>query len=150
MSFGICIVPVTVAFVLLLSLGAVLSGGSLPELHLSTCFFPGATEIRWFPWPQHVASNSGQRAGGGGRAGGLLPAALCLRRSRYLHSSVHVCLCFAGVVSGMLWNAGNIASIYAVQPPLGFAVGYPVTQVCGLLLRCGYTLLVVHASLYYH
>jgi hypothetical protein len=30
----------------------------------------------------------------------------------------------------MLWNAGNIASIYAVQPPLGFAVGYPVTQVC--------------------
>lgn len=90
---------------------------------------------------------SGRAAAG---AGGLLPAALCLRRSRYLHSSVHVCLCFAGVVSGMLWNAGNIASIYAVQPPLGFAVGYPVTQVCGLLLRCGYTLLVVHASLYYH
>ena len=61
-------------FVILLSLGAVLSGGSLPELHFSSCFLPG-------------------------------------------------------VVSGMLWNAGNIASIYAVQPPLGFAVGYPVTQV---------------------
>ena len=73
-SFGICIVPVTVCFVILLSLGAVLSGGSLPELHFSSCFLPG-------------------------------------------------------VVSGMLWNAGNIASIYAVQPPLGFAVGYPVTQV---------------------
>lgn len=42
-------------------------------------------------------------------------------------------LCFSGVISGMLWNAGNIASIYAVQPPLGFAVGYPVTQVCTLL-----------------
>lgn len=45
-SFGICIVPVTLFFVLLLSLGAVVSGGSLPELHMSTCFFPGALQLR--------------------------------------------------------------------------------------------------------
>ena len=38
-----------------------------------------------------------------------------------------------GVLSGVLWNLGNVASIYAVQPPLGFAVGYPVTQCCVLV-----------------
>ena len=45
-SFGIFIVPVTLFFVILLALGAVLSGGSLPELHLSTCFFPGTPQSR--------------------------------------------------------------------------------------------------------
>ena len=28
---------------------------------------------------------------------------------------------------------GNIGSIFAVLPPLGFAVGYPVTQSCVLV-----------------
>ena len=106
-SFGIFIVPVTLFFVILLALGAVLSGGSLPELHLSTCFLPGT--------PQSRCSQS---------------------LFMIVYDSVHnfcqpACFLplFSGVLSGMLWNAGNIASIYAVQPPLGFAVGYPVTQV---------------------
>ena len=82
-SFGICIVPVTLGFVALLSLGGVLmGGGQLPSLHLKTCFLPG-------------------------------------------------------VVSGILWNGGNVASIYAVQPPLGFAVGCKYTRNLRLLVTYG-------------
>jgi len=39
----------------------------------------------------------------------------------------------AGVAAGALWNGGNVASIYAIQAPLGMAVGYPLTQ-CALLV----------------
>ena len=38
-----------------------------------------------------------------------------------------------GIASGILWNCGNIGSIYAQSQPLGYAVGYPVTQSCVLV-----------------
>jgi glucose uptake protein GlcU len=37
------------------------------------------------------------------------------------------------LVSGVLWNGGNICSILAQLPPLGLAVGYPLTQCCILV-----------------
>lgn len=52
-----------------------------------------------------------------------------------------------GMLSGVLWNAGNIGSIFAVLPPLGFAVGYPVTQSCVLVSGlCG----ILCATLSHH
>eukprot|EP00472_Partenskyella_glossopodia_P002711 CAMPEP_0197517930 /NCGR_PEP_ID=MMETSP1318-20131121/3015_1 /TAXON_ID=552666 /ORGANISM="Partenskyella glossopodia, Strain RCC365" /LENGTH=338 /DNA_ID=CAMNT_0043067877 /DNA_START=3 /DNA_END=1019 /DNA_ORIENTATION=- len=38
-----------------------------------------------------------------------------------------------GMLSGALWNLGNIGNIYACLPPLGLAVGYPLTQCCLLV-----------------
>jgi glucose uptake protein GlcU len=37
------------------------------------------------------------------------------------------------LVSGVLWNGGNICSILAQLEPLGLAVGYPLTQCCILV-----------------
>jgi glucose uptake protein GlcU len=43
-------------------------------------------------------------------------------------------ICFLpGLVSGVLWNLGNICSILSMLPPLGAAVGYPLTQACILI-----------------
>eukprot|EP00747_Dinoflagellata_sp_TGD_P169629 gnl/TRDRNA2_/TRDRNA2_199088_c0_seq1.p1 gnl/TRDRNA2_/TRDRNA2_199088_c0~~gnl/TRDRNA2_/TRDRNA2_199088_c0_seq1.p1 ORF type:complete len:354 (+),score=66.23 gnl/TRDRNA2_/TRDRNA2_199088_c0_seq1:118-1062(+) len=42
--------------------------------------------------------------------------------------------CFLpGLVSGVLWNFGNMCSIFAMLPPLGMAIGYPLTQSCILV-----------------
>lgn len=42
--------------------------------------------------------------------------------------------CFLpGLLSGVLWNCGNICSILSMLPPLGAAVGYPLTQACILI-----------------
>lgn len=42
--------------------------------------------------------------------------------------------CFLpGLVSGILWNCGNMCAILSMLPPLGAAVGYPLTQSCMLI-----------------
>ncbi|GAB5364390.1 hypothetical protein AAMO2058_000965800 [Amorphochlora amoebiformis] len=47
---------------------------------------------------------------------------------------LHVNTCFLpGVASGALWNLGNIGCVYSCLPPLGLAVGYPLTQCCLLV-----------------
>jgi glucose uptake protein GlcU len=38
-----------------------------------------------------------------------------------------------GVAAGVLWNLGNIGVTYACLPPLGLAIGYPLTQCCLLV-----------------
>mmetsp|Transcript_1154 Transcript_1154/g.1610 ORF Transcript_1154/g.1610 Transcript_1154/m.1610 type:complete len:338 (+) Transcript_1154:81-1094(+) len=38
-----------------------------------------------------------------------------------------------GITAGMLWNIGNMGNIFACLPPLGLAVGYPLTQCCLLV-----------------
>lgn len=38
-----------------------------------------------------------------------------------------------GLVSGLLWNAGNMCSILSQLPPLGMGIGYPLTQCCILV-----------------
>jgi len=47
---------------------------------------------------------------------------------------LHINTCaLPGIVSGALWNAGNIGNIFACLPPLGLSVGYPLTQCCLLV-----------------
>eukprot|EP00470_Lotharella_oceanica_P006344 CAMPEP_0170178794 /NCGR_PEP_ID=MMETSP0040_2-20121228/14271_1 /TAXON_ID=641309 /ORGANISM="Lotharella oceanica, Strain CCMP622" /LENGTH=312 /DNA_ID=CAMNT_0010422313 /DNA_START=24 /DNA_END=962 /DNA_ORIENTATION=- len=47
---------------------------------------------------------------------------------------LHLSTCFLpGLLSGVLWNMGNIGVIFACLPPLGLAVGYPLTQCCLLI-----------------
>lgn len=42
--------------------------------------------------------------------------------------------CFLpGMASGILWNCGNMCAILSMLPPLGAAVGYPLTQSCMLI-----------------
>lgn len=42
--------------------------------------------------------------------------------------------CFLpGLASGILWNCGNMCAILSMLPPLGAAVGYPLTQSCMLI-----------------
>eukprot|EP00467_Chlorarachnion_reptans_P019996 CAMPEP_0114489468 /NCGR_PEP_ID=MMETSP0109-20121206/1907_1 /TAXON_ID=29199 /ORGANISM="Chlorarachnion reptans, Strain CCCM449" /LENGTH=343 /DNA_ID=CAMNT_0001665985 /DNA_START=96 /DNA_END=1127 /DNA_ORIENTATION=+ len=47
---------------------------------------------------------------------------------------LHIQTCaLPGIISGALWNAGNIGNIFACLPPLGLSVGYPLTQCCLLV-----------------
>mmetsp|Transcript_7385 Transcript_7385/g.8972 ORF Transcript_7385/g.8972 Transcript_7385/m.8972 type:complete len:342 (+) Transcript_7385:28-1053(+) len=47
---------------------------------------------------------------------------------------LHIETCaLPGIISGALWNAGNIGNIFACLPPLGLSVGYPLTQCCLLV-----------------
>ena len=38
-----------------------------------------------------------------------------------------------GLIGGVMWNIGNICSIYAADSPLGLAVGFPLAQ-CALMV----------------
>eukprot|EP00747_Dinoflagellata_sp_TGD_P218852 gnl/TRDRNA2_/TRDRNA2_91050_c0_seq1.p1 gnl/TRDRNA2_/TRDRNA2_91050_c0~~gnl/TRDRNA2_/TRDRNA2_91050_c0_seq1.p1 ORF type:complete len:408 (-),score=53.14 gnl/TRDRNA2_/TRDRNA2_91050_c0_seq1:77-1300(-) len=48
--------------------------------------------------------------------------------------AMHVDSCLLpAMISGLLWNIGNVGAILSVLPPLGLTVGYPSTQACLLI-----------------
>lgn len=71
---------------------------------------------------------------------GVLSVASCIRffpnQERYTHvsmSSIPVMNAAVGygVLSGVIWNMGNICSIYAMKSGLSYGVAYPILQ-CAL------------------
>jgi len=58
----------------------------------------------------------------------------CVWRRRVAPPPLELRACFGpAFLSGVLWNVGNVGSIWAVLPPLGLTAGYPLTMCCLLV-----------------